>query len=696
MNNDRFNSMRTQGISTYDATATAKDITLGKTAYVQGKKVTGELISNSEEGDFGSGELPMPASQLSFSQTKYVRGKGNVNFLFPDKATEVDLLIKENDIPNNKNDYNKKYTYTDNGQSKEIIFDMHEDGTYASKYGLRIFAKNENGVQTAINNSSTKMINLLYPNEYIEASSSYSSSNSYNWGSYDLCARDTGSDSIFLSGKGGNSYTHSGLMVLRKSTNKITRLTDGRHYDSQFMHLLELDEGIFLVSCDSSLNGGRSFIYNEETGGCTEGGYVSCNKKIDLGEDVLLRKTSGGISRYNKVSKTFNSTPCSYHDMIQTSQGVFAYSIKTSSATSSNSIAAIYKYNESTKVFDPVLFNWEGASSGAWSTNMQYPVKVYEDKYGTVWFARSSSTDKQWKWDGRWVVRPEDETSTDKNFYVNASSIFRLGKDECYIKNQAIHVFKGNDIKVKCSGLDSYINLSSSNLFGFSQNGEDYLVVSSSNTSAGYKSLIYKIEGNTVSIEFTSTEGEISKSSFIQIDGISYFNNGVSTFKFDSDGISKIGDVALLDIKKYGNFLYAIKSDYKEQYILKNNYFEKFASVSAPKILILENSQTKDIFVMPTAKKKGSSGYTFYKYNPRTEELEAQGIVHYSLGNGYFVSLTDKKLYNVITGEEEIISLNSYTTFSNGSDESTADNMWSNVSIGLNVSGSTIKAAYIV
>lgn len=119
----------------------------------------------SNSGGGGGGEsdgfLPLPASQLEFTQTLSNRGKGKVHFVFPRDADEVQLLIKKDGLPQNLNDYDEIHSF-ENGGIKEIEFNSNEKGSYANEYGLWAVSKNEAGRQSALNNTNRYLYRIWH------------------------------------------------------------------------------------------------------------------------------------------------------------------------------------------------------------------------------------------------------------------------------------------------------------------------------------------------------------------------------------------------------------------------------------------------------------------------------------------------------------------------------------------------------
>lgn len=177
------------------------------------------------EGTYGGGGgtvtdgfLPMPVTNLTFTQEKYTRGKGTVKFIFPKDTTSVDILVKENELPENTGDYDQKVT-TENGEA-EIIFDKHEDGTYASQYGIWAVSNNDSGTQTALSRSNRNIYDFLYATGDILESQVDGLTLRYDvnyWGNYissysvvkSFYSKKLGNHILFNQGKSGSSTTSS-------------------------------------------------------------------------------------------------------------------------------------------------------------------------------------------------------------------------------------------------------------------------------------------------------------------------------------------------------------------------------------------------------------------------------------------------------------------------------------------------------
>ena len=358
----------------------------------------GEII-NPGEGSNSQGILPLPASQLSFTQTKYTRGKGAVSFIFPDQATSVDILIKENDIPQEVTDYNKKYTFYPDSESKDIFFDIHTDGTYADKYGLWAVARNENGQQTALNNTNRKLFNFMYSQGDVSELSFTTNENLSTWYGTRLFACQCDDFMLLYGERVSSSYAKPPVFLIDLKTKEI--LLAGFRADG-VGKIYKVKENEYLVYASSD-NGSCLFLFERDERKFTEIKYGSSSIGIDVNgfmpvddSRIILYQGYGSGNHkflYNINSRTLKNLELSWCQLIDTNQGIFAYTyFSTYSSSSYSNLHRIYKFNRKTDSFEPTLWKWSGDMDPA--TQMaDKRAKMYEDKYGTLWVDLEGNAD---------------------------------------------------------------------------------------------------------------------------------------------------------------------------------------------------------------------------------------------------------------------------------------------------------------
>lgn len=536
------------------------------------KNVTIFGVTGSYEGGGGGGgdgHLPLPVSSFAFTQINYQRGKGNVTFNMPENASAVDLLIKENGMPELPDDYDKKYTFSNSSGAKEIVFDKHPDDTYADSYGLWIVSYNDDGTQTALNKINQKIINLNYTRNIVTEIQLTGSFTPSYWTNNNLEVK--GDDKYFAFTNGNSS---AGLYYVNKELGEIRKINSVSGGYSVNAYSLA-NQKLFL----SQGSYGGTYIIDGKTDTCTTL-YSNLNAINTMRTDGRFYILYSGyedrsIVIYDAQNDTFKKQDITgYRTCFLTQSGFFLKRYAYSS-----SYPYLYKLNESNSTFELVRFynnNGEMYPGGKLEHNGDF----VEDKYGGIFFSFDQSSWEVFRYDGQnmdstWIEKPNIDSS--KNFY--GLKIFECPSDgeKFFIKNGTLYRFYGDDIVSFATGLSGSISSGASGVI-FKQNSRYYLTTSGK---------LYEIYNGTATVLVSYTT---HNSSFETEDKL-FFTEDSKVYMIKNNSLSQVSSVGLKNFVKINNEIFATNMSNVNAYLYTSNGFVSLCSTSQQPDFVYNSSQ---------------------------------------------------------------------------------------------------------
>lgn len=630
-------------------------------------------------GGGGTGHLPLPVTGVSVGSVPYKRGKVKVGFIFPEVAGSVDMLIKKNAIPEDLEDYDQVVNLT-SGETQEITINESTSGKYENKYGYWLVSKNEDGSQTALNYINNGMFNLLYAKGIIKEVENGSALPSYsNWTNRTIHVNRM--DDRYLFFYNVYSSTTGGLYVIDIANSTITKISTS---NIDWINQYKFDDTYLCFSSSA----GHVGVFNTQTKTFSTSSSGNTNRYTWLKYKHFVffsnSDTSCTTIVYDTQKKQFTNALAGgiTYGLTSNDYGVFAYS---RSSSSSSNVKNMYKFNETTGLFEEVLFKY-GIDSPPESRMAYSATNVLYDSYGTFWIDVNGN-DNPFVYDGTYfVTKGNTDAGTSNGFY--GVSLFKMSGAYFYVKNGSLYKATGDNLKRITTGFTvngSNVSLTSVKVFEIGEAKYIY------GTHGSYTSL-FKVDSDwnvTVIVGANSSANSISLGSVTRIDDNVFYCTGERTYILSGGSVSQVTSSAMLkNFEKLGNYIYAVNNNSTGNgaYVYKGS--GNFISIANTTQRTRFYIRAGIVYIVQfyTYKNTGSELY-MYRFDPSESSATVTGTsIRYDLGGGKYISTSNAKVYDIINGDEENVSMGGYTNFTYYDDA--ANNNYSSGTMVMNITSS--------